>query len=77
MKITVTFFGLMRRPWPQVSREIEVPDHCSLSDLVQQLGYTDQEMKWVQIVIDGEKCSPETTIKPDQEVNFLLMSGGG
>ena len=77
MKVIASFYGPIKRPWPEQSREIEVPDGADVRALLESLGYVPEDMRRVAMVIDGKKVRLSTQIQPGDDIRFVLLAGGG
>jgi len=77
MKIKTSFFGPVRRPWPEQSRELEIPDGSSLESMLGSLGYRPEDLKRVAIVVNGKRRKLSFELSPDDDVRVVLLAGGG
>jgi len=77
MKVKANFFGPIRRPWPEQSREVEVQDGSDVKALLESLGYRPEDMRRVAIVIKGKKVKLSHPLKDGDDVRFVLLAGGG
>ena len=77
MKVKTSFFGPVRRPWPEQSREVEVPEGSDLQALLGSLGYQPEDLKRVAIVVNGKKRGLSFELSPDDDVRVVLLAGGG
>lgn len=77
MKVKASFFGPIRRPWPEQSREVEVEDATDVQTLLESLGYSPEDLRRVAIVIGGKKVKLSHTLKEGDDVRFVLLAGGG
>ncbi len=77
MKVKASFYGPIKRPWPEQSREVEVPDGADVRALLESLGYVPEDMRRVAMVIGGKKVRLSTQIQPGDDIRFVLLAGGG
>jgi sulfur carrier protein ThiS len=77
MKVTASFFGPIKRPWPEQSREVEVDENTDVQRLLESLGYSPEELRRVAIVIKGKKVKLSHELKDGDDVRFVLLAGGG
>ena len=77
MKVKANFFGPIRRPWPEQSREVEVQAGADVKSLLESLGYRPEDMRRVAIVIKGKKVKLSHLLKEGDDVRFVLLAGGG
>jgi sulfur carrier protein ThiS len=77
IKIKTSFFGPLRRPWPEQSRELEIEDGLDVGGLMTSLGYSPEDSKRVAVVINGNRSLPATRLKAGDDVRFVLLAGGG
>ena len=77
MKIKTSFFGPVRRPWPEQSRELDVLEGADLKTLLGSLGYAPEDLKRVAIVVNGKKRNLSYELCPDDDVRVVLLAGGG
>jgi len=77
MEIKVSFFGPIKRPWPEQSRKIEVEEGINIRKLLHILGYGESDIRRVATVINGKKVSLGTQIQAGADVRFVLLAGGG
>ena len=77
MKIKASFFGPIKRPWPEQSREVEVADDTDVQALLESLGYQAEDLRRVAMVIGGKKVKLTHKLKDGDEVRFVLLAGGG
>ena len=77
MKVKASFFGPIRRPWPEQSREVEVQENTDVQALLESLGYQPEDLRRVAMVIQGKKVKLSQKLKDGDEVRFVLLAGGG
>jgi sulfur carrier protein ThiS len=77
MKIIASFFGPIKRPWPEQSREMEVADDTDVQALLESLGYQAEDLRRVAMVIGGRKVKLTHKLEDGDEVRFVLLAGGG
>jgi sulfur carrier protein ThiS len=77
MKVKASFFGPIRRPWPEQSREVEVEDDTDVQALLESLGYQAEDLRRVAVVIRGKKVRLSHILEDGDEVRFVLLAGGG
>jgi len=77
MKVKASFFGPIRRPWPEQSREVEVEENTDVQALLESLGYQAEDLRRVAVVIAGKKVRLSQKLEDGDEVRFVLLAGGG
>ncbi len=77
MKLTVSFFGPIRRPWPESTRELQVEQGATVEDLLGTLGYRVEDMRRVATVVNGKRKSLATELRDGDDLRFVLLAGGG
>lgn len=77
MKVKASFFGPIKRPWPEQSREVEIDDGTDVQALLESLGYQAEDLRRVAIVIKGKKVKLSQELKDGDDVRFVLLAGGG
>ncbi len=77
MHLTVSFFGPIKRPWPEATRELDVDADTTVEHLLIDLGYRAEDMRRVAAVVNGKKVKPSTILDDGDEVRFVLLAGGG
>ena len=76
MKLRVSFFGPIRRPWPETSRELETSSE-NLEELLASFGYTPEDRRRVAAVINGTRRPLSAVPAEGDDVRFVLLAGGG
>jgi sulfur carrier protein ThiS len=76
MKLKVSFFGPIRRPWPETSREVETSS-ATLEELLSSFGYTPEDRRRVAAVINGSRRPLSAAPVDGDDVRFVLLAGGG
>ena len=77
MKIKASFFGPIKRPWPEQTREVEIEEKTTIRVLLESFGYKVEDMRRVAVVINGRKQAWETVLQENDDLRFVLMAGGG
>lgn len=78
MNISVSFFGPIRRPWPENTRELEVEASTSIEALLRSLGYEEDDLRRVAVVVNGRrKKKLDTELQQGDDVRCVLLAGGG
>jgi sulfur carrier protein ThiS len=77
MKIEMSFYGPIRRPWPETTRQLEVAVGASVEDLLADLGYEPEDLKRVAVVVNGRRRKLGTRLAEGDDVRFALLAGGG
>jgi sulfur carrier protein ThiS len=77
MKVKTSFFGPVRRPWPEQSREVEVPEGSDLGSMLGTLGYQPEDLKRVAVVVNGKRRELTFELSPGDDVRVVLLAGGG
>jgi len=77
VRVKTSFYGPIKRPWPEQSREVEVPDGADVRALLESLGYAPEDMRRVAMVIGGKKVRQDAKLQPGDDIRFVLLAGGG
>jgi len=77
MKVTVSFMGPIQRPWPEMKREIETESGYTIEDLLLSFGYKPEHLGRVITTINGAKRSQKTLLRTNDELDVILLAGGG
>lgn len=77
MKIKASFFGPIKRPWPEQTREVEIEEKTTIRALLESFGYKVEDMRRVAVVINGKKQAWDTVLRENDDLRFVLMAGGG
>jgi sulfur carrier protein ThiS len=77
MRIKASFFGPIRRPWPETTREIDVPAGVQVEHLLEEFGYVPEDMRRVAVVVNGKRRNLSFVLSEDDDVRFVLLAGGG
>jgi sulfur carrier protein ThiS len=77
MRVKANFFGPIRRPWPEQSREVEVGENTDVRTLLESLGYQAEDLRRVAVVIKGKKVKLSHELQDGDDVRFVLLAGGG
>lgn len=77
MKVRASFFGPIRRPWPEQSREVLVTAGADARALLENLGYGEDDLRRVAVVINGRRRPLDTVLLENDDVRLVLLAGGG
>jgi sulfur carrier protein ThiS len=77
VKISVSFFGPIRKPWPETTQVIEVKERTSLQKMLEELGYTAGDLSKVALVVNGRRASLKQELNDRDDVRVVLLAGGG
>ena len=78
MRIKTSFFGPIRRPWPEESREIEIKEGTKIQGLLLSLGFEESELRRLAVVVNGRKVSMNKELQADDDdLRVVLLAGGG
>ncbi len=77
MKINASFFGPIKRPWPEQSKEIDVPEETDAYTLLESFGYLEEEMKRLAVVVNGQRKTLSAKLADGDQVRIVLFAGGG
>lgn len=77
MKVKTSFFGPIRRPWPEQSREIEVNSGSTILELLKELGYSENDMRRVATVVNGKRKPMNEQLSDGDDLRLVLLAGGG
>jgi len=73
----VSFFGPIKRPWPEATRDQAIEAGTTLAGLLSDLGYQPEDMRRVAMVVNGKKEKPSRKLEEGDDVRFVLLAGGG
>ena len=77
MLLKVSFFGPIKRPWPESTRELELGEGTTVASLLESLGYRPEDMRRVATVVNGKKTPMNRPLAAGDDVRFVLLAGGG
>ena len=77
MTVKISFFGPIRRPWPEDSRQLELEEGLDVEGLLPRLGYEPGDLRRVAVVINGKRARASTALAHGDDVRFVLLAGGG
>ncbi len=78
MRIKTSFFGPIRRPWPEESKEIEIKEGTKVQGLLLSLGFEESELRRLAVVLNGRKVSmSKELLLGDDDLRVVLLAGGG
>jgi sulfur carrier protein ThiS len=75
--ITINFSGPLRRPWPEISKQIVIKDNQSIDQTLSELGYSPIEKKMILASLNGEKTNQKIILKDGDSLDLILLVGGG
>lgn len=79
MKLKIEFMGSLRRPM-DLDRiiEIEIPDNCTLTELLKFLEYSDNEIRLLLAFrTDGSKIGKKELLQDYESIFLTIPIGGG
>jgi len=76
-KIKASFFGPIRRPWPEQSRELEIQAGSTILNLLEELGYSEDDMRRVATVVNGKRRPLKDELIDGDDLRLVLLAGGG
>ncbi len=77
MIVTVTFNGPMKRPWPDITREIHLDPELTVEDLLATWDYSDSDMDFLKITVNGKKADKFAPLTDGDQLALFLVVGGG
>jgi len=77
MLVSVSFFGPIRKPWTESTRQVEVPEDIEVGNLLASLGYQAGDLRRVAVVINGRRRKLSYALRADDDVRLVLLAGGG
>ena len=79
MKILIEFMGSLRRPKDlDRTATIELPNDCTLKQLLNFLEYTENEIRVLMAFrIDGTKIKQKEVLKDNENIFLTIPIGGG
>jgi len=75
--VTFDIVGLLRRPTGARRWTVEASDPATVADLLRLAGYTADEAKRIQVMIDGTAVSSMAIPDDGARVTLYLPVGGG
>lgn len=75
--VTASFFGPIKRPWPEYSRQVEVSRGSDIAALLAGLGYGPEDMRRIAVVRNGRRVGLDARIADGDDIRFVLLAGGG
>lgn len=79
MKLTIEFMGSLRRPQGLKRQDtVEIPDDCTLKQLLRFLEYNDHEINVLMAYrTDGSKIIQKDVLKDGDSIFLTIPIGGG
>jgi molybdopterin converting factor small subunit len=77
MRVQVQFFGPIRRPWAESEGEVELAGGATLRELLRELGYGVHELRYIEVMVNGERGRPGDPLRDGDRVSLRLLIGGG
>lgn len=77
MLVKLSFFGPIRKPWPESTRQIEIDEDIQIGELLASLGYQANDLRRVAVVINGRRKKLSYALRPGDDVRLVLLAGGG
>jgi molybdopterin converting factor small subunit len=71
---TVLFFGPLREQYEEVQVEVEMPKHCTVLELCEQLKI---DPTIIKVAVDGEIVPISAILSKDSEIALLPPVSGG
>ena len=76
-EVTIRFAGPMRRPFPEMSKVLEVAADTTVADLLQELGYSERELEFFATAVGGTSVPPTEVLRDGDTLDVMLKVGGG
>ena len=77
IRVELELVGVIRRPWPEHRRELELPAGTTVGTLLANLGYTEREARHLVIFVNGAKSKRAAALAAGDQVTVMLSIGGG
>ncbi len=77
MQVRVELFGALRRVHHTPSQSLDVPQGCTVKDVLDRLAFSASEQRYLSVFLDEAPATPETVLHEDATVKILLPVGGG
>lgn len=75
--VTLDIVGLLRRPTGARRWTVEAPDPATVAEILVLAGYSTDEVKRIQVMIDGTAVSSVAIPDDGARVTLYLPVGGG
>jgi sulfur carrier protein ThiS len=75
--LTILFVGPVRRPGSERTLKVDSVGLQSVADLLRSLGYSAGEQANLSVLLDGRRASRDTSLEGIQQVEILVLVGGG
>lgn len=75
--VTVRYLGPIRRPCRQRRHEVEIREHTTAGELLDQLGYQPREKPLLSIHVNGQSAKADVHLSEGDEITFGILAGGG
>ena len=77
MQVRVELFGALRRAHHTPSQSLDVPQGCTVKDVLDRLAFSASEQRYLSIFVDEMPARPDTILHEDARIKILLPVGGG
>jgi len=75
--ITIRFSGPIRRPWPEMMREVEVEPGTTVRGVLSAVGYTTHEHRFLLTAVNGGSVGLDHEVVAGDTLDVALRAGGG
>lgn len=77
-QLRVRFSGLLRRPAGLgMEAEVPVPAAATVASLLDALGYTPREQRFIRVLREGAAVGHDATLTAGTTVDLFILVGGG
>ena len=77
MQVRVELFGALRRVHRTSSQSLDVPQGCTVKDVLDRLDFSASEQRYLSVFLDEAPATPDTILHEDARIKILLPVGGG
>ncbi len=77
MIVTITFNGPMKRPWPNLTKDVNLDREMTVEDMLTTWDYSDTDIDFLQITINGVKADRYALLTDGDQMELFLVVGGG
>lgn len=77
MKINVEFVGAISSGPHQKKQDFEVKDKATVRDFLETLHFEKSHLDFIQVVRNGKRCAHSDNLKAGDQLELMLMVGGG
>ena len=75
--ITIRFSGPIRRPWPEMTGQVEVESETTVRGVLRVLGYAAHEHRFLLTAVNGDSVGLSHEVGEGDTLDVALRAGGG